>query len=164
MMPTKTLTAVAASLVTSAALIASGGPVGATTLPGPPGIPSPSAASDAAASTARSAPAVAWTWRWSDGGTQHRRTFSKRVYGTAANLPYLIISNDACASGILLKLQFRENGRYITEDRTVTRGCRSAKLHFNPYTESGKWAVGVYKERVMIPGIAYHYFTIEYTR
>lgn len=31
-------------------------------------------------------------------------------------------------------------------------------------TESGRWAVGVYKERLIIPGLAYHYFTIEYTR
>ena len=110
------------------------------------------------------APTVNWQWRWSDGGTEHRRSFSRAVYGSAVNLPYLIVTNDSCAAGILIKLQFRENGRYYTEDRTYTRGCKAAKLHFNPYTESGRWAVGVYKERLIIPGLAYHYFTIEYTR
>ena len=110
------------------------------------------------------APAVQWSWRWSDGGTQHRRAFSRSFYGSAANLPYLIVSNDSCASGVLIKLQFREDGRYYTEDRAYTRGCKAAALHFNPYTESGKWAIGVYKERLIIPGLAYHYFTIEYTR
>jgi len=110
------------------------------------------------------APTVQWTWRWSDGGTEHRRTFSKRVYGSAANLPYLVVSNDSCASGVLIKLQFREDGRYYTEDRAYTKGCKSARLRFNPYTESGRWAIGTYKERLMIPGLAYHYFTIEYAR
>lgn len=110
------------------------------------------------------APAITWQWRWSDGGTQHRRAFSKQVYGSASNLPYLVVTNDSCAAGILIKLQFREDGRYYTEDRAMTRGCNAARLHFNPYTESGRWAVGVYKERLIIPGLAYHYFTIEYTR
>ena len=114
--------------------------------------------------TPATAPAVNWQWRWSDGGTEHRRSFSRAVYGSAVNLPYLIVTNDSCASGILIKLQFRENGIYYTEDRTYTRGCKAAKLHFNPYTESGRWAVGVYKERLIIPGLAYHYFTIEYAR
>ncbi|MFM7210917.1 MAG: hypothetical protein ACKOYQ_02775, partial [Actinomycetota bacterium] len=110
------------------------------------------------------APAVTWQWRWSDGGTAHRRTFAKSVYGSATNVPYLVVSNDSCAAGVQIKLQFREDGRYYAEDRTYAKGCNSARLHFNPYTESGKWAVGIYKERLIIPGIAYHYFTIEYTR
>ena len=122
------------------------------------------AAPSESAGSVAAAPAVQWTWRWSDGGTAHRRAFSQRVYGNASNLPYLIVSNDSCASGVLIKLQFREDGRYYTEDRTYTRGCKSARLYFNPYTESGRWAVGVYKERLIIPGLAYHYFTIEYTR
>ena len=118
----------------------------------------------ATAPASASVPSVNWQWRWSDGGTEHRRSFSKRIYGSAVNLPYLIVTNDSCAGGILIKLQFREDGRYYTEDHTYTRGCKSARLHFNPYTESGRWAYGVYKERLIIPGLAYHYFTIEYTR
>lgn len=125
--------------------------------------PAAQAAPEAPSQTS-AAPTVNWAWRWSDGGTAHRRAFSRAVYGSAVNLPYLVISNDSCASGVLLKLQFRENGRYYTEDRTYTQGCKAAKLHFNPYTESGRWALGVYKERIIIPGMAYHYFTIEYTR
>ncbi len=121
-------------------------------------------AAEVATPSPRTAPSVTWQWSWSDGGTQHRRAFSKRVYGSASNLPYLVVTNDSCAAGILIKLQFRENGRYYTEDRATTRGCNAARLHFNPYTESGRWAVGVYKERLIIPGLAYHYFTIEYTR
>lgn len=127
-------------------------------------LPTASQAAPTPTESTASAPAVNWTWHWSDGGLEHRRSFSRAVYGSAVNLPYLIVENDACASGILIKLQFRENGRYITEDRTYTRGCKAARLHFNPYTESGQWAFGVYKERLMIPGLAYHYFTIEYTR
>lgn len=127
-------------------------------------IPTMAQAAPEAPAQATTAPAVNWMWRWSDGGTEHRRVFSKRVYGSAVNLPYLVVSNDSCAGGILIKLQFRENGRYYTEDRTYTQGCKAAKLHFNPYTESGRWAIGVYKERLIIPGLAYHYFTVEYTR
>ena len=127
-------------------------------------IPTAAHAAPAAEPVSTSVPSVNWQWRWSDGGTEHRRSFSKRVYGNAVNLPYLIVTNDSCAGGILIKLQFREDGRYYTEDHTYTRGCKAARLHFNPYTESGRWAIGVYKERLIIPGLAYHYFTIEYTR
>lgn len=127
-------------------------------------LPTAAIAAPASTETVASAPAVNWSWRWSDGSLEHRQSFSRSVYGSAVNLPYLIVENDACASGILIKLQFRENGRYLTEDHVYTKGCKAARLHFNPYTESGRWAIGVYKERLMIPGLAYHYFTIEYTR
>ena len=65
--------------------------------------PAAQAAPEAPSQTS-AAPTVNWAWRWSDGGTAHRRAFSRAVYGSAVNLPYLVISNDSCASGVLLKL------------------------------------------------------------
>lgn len=120
--------------------------------------------------TARSGPtatvqaSVQWTWRWSDGVTAHSRTFRQDQYGTAANLPYLQVYASPCQYGTLVKLQFRQDGKYLEEDRAYTNGCKAVRLHFDPYTSGGQWANGVWKERLMIPGVAYHYFTIEYVR
>ena len=97
-------------------------------------------AAEVATPSPRTAPSVTWQWSWSDGGTQHRRAFSKRVYGSASNLPYLVVTNDSCAAGILIKLQFRENGRYYTEDRATTRGCK-AKVNSRQSFATGNFAI-----------------------
>lgn len=114
--------------------------------------------------TASAPTSVQWTWRWSDGSTAANRTFRQDQYGSAANLPFIRVFSSPCQYGVLLKLQFRQDGRYVEEDRAYSKGCQSTKLHFNPYTSSGQWANGTWKERLMIPGVAYHYFTIQYVR
>ncbi|MEK9737560.1 MAG: hypothetical protein VW362_04995 [Candidatus Nanopelagicales bacterium] len=112
----------------------------------------------------------AYTWMWSDGVTGRRRTFTKRDYGYAANLPYLVVEA-SCAGGArvgdVLKLQFQDyRGKWITEDRHWVADCNSiGYFEFNPYTSSGKWAVGAYKYRLIVSGARLRArFTIIYAR
>lgn len=115
--------------------------------------------------------AYAYTWSWSDGETSRRRTFTKRKYGTSANLPTLVVSA-SCAGGArvgdVLKLQFQTNtGRWVTEDRATVADCNgTGEFFLNPYTPSGKWAVGLYKYRLINSGAHWKgaRFTIIYAR
>ena len=113
----------------------------------------------------------AYTWSWSDGETTRRRTFTKRTYGTASNLPTLVVTA-SCSGGArvgdVLKLQYQTNtGKWITEDRAQVTNCNgTGDFHFNPYTPAGTWAVGLYKYRLINSGA--HWlgarFTIIYAR
>ena len=136
------------------------------TAPANAAAPTPAPVSDTAA-TPR---AAAYTWMWSDGVNSRRRTFKKRVYGYAENLPYLVVEA-TCAGGArvgdVLKLQFQDyRGKWITEDRHYVGDCNAiGYFEFNPYTSSGKWAVGLYKYRLIVSGAKMRArFTIIYRR
>ena len=138
-----------------------------------PAVMSANAATPEAAATTQAAvtPRVgAYTWAWSDGSTSRRRTFTQRDYGTASNLPYIVIEA-SCAGGArvgdTLKLQFQDyRGKWITEDRHWVADCDAiGYFELNPYTSSGKWAVGLYKYRLIVSGARLRArFTIIYAR
>lgn len=114
--------------------------------------------------------ASAYVWGWSDGAGGTRRTFPQSVYGTAANLPRLVVQG-SCASGARvgdrIKLQWRDyTGRYRTEDTHFVGNCNGAySFEFYPYAPSGAWARGTYKYRLIVPGGGgYKYFEITYTK
>jgi hypothetical protein len=111
-----------------------------------------------------------YVWSWSDGAGGTRRTFSQSQYGTASRLPKLVVEGNCGAGarvGDRIKLQWRDStGRYRTEDTAYVGNCNGRyKLAFYPYTQSGAWARGTYKYRLIIPGGGgYKYFEITYTR
>lgn len=102
-------------------------------------------------------PASGYTWGWSDGDYGTRRTFTQARYGSAENLPYLIVDancNDGARIGDIIKLQWRTNsGKYALEDSQEVTNCRgSYTLELYPYADGGKWARGTYQYRLIIPG------------
>lgn len=108
-----------------------------------------------------------WYWEWSDGSVQERREFSKRVYGYAANLPYLRVQDGGCSYGQVVKLQWKNSyGRWVTEATARTKGCKAVKLRLYPYTSSGAWARGIYKYRIIVSGSGgiSQYLTVIYSR
>jgi hypothetical protein len=111
-----------------------------------------------------------YVWSWSDGAGGTRRTFSQSQYGTASRLPKLVVEGNCGAGarvGDRIKLQWRDStGRYRTEDTAYVSACNGRyKLAFYPYTQSGAWARGTYKYRLIIPGGGgYKYFEITYTK
>lgn len=113
-------------------------------------------------------PRSGYTWAWSDGGTSTQRTFSEAIYGTAANLPRLVVTA-SCPRGAVrgqqIKLQYRlANGRFRPADAVKVKDCNGTyRLAFQPYTASGAWAEGTYLYRLNIPGGGgYKYFRITY--
>ena len=133
-------------------------------------VPVATAQAAAPGGSVAAAPAAAYTWYWSDGETSTRRKFSQYNYGSAANLPYLIVEascGDGARVGDTIKLQFRDSyGKYITEDSHYVSSCNgSYDFTFYPYTTSGKWARGTYKYRLIVPGgVGYQYFEITYSK
>jgi hypothetical protein len=157
---TKIATVSAAFLAAVAVSIPASAPVSAD-------VPNPIVASDTDI-TARAS--GAYMWMWSDGVTSRRRLFTQRAYGYAANLPSLVVEA-SCAGGArvgdVLKLQFQDyRGKWITEDRHWVADCNAVgTFEFNPYTSSGKWAVGAYKYRLIVSGVQLRArFTIIYAR
>ena len=134
-------------------------------------LPIAGASAAQAASVPQAVPATAYHWEWSDGSYAERRTFTQRNYGTANNLPYFIVQAscaDGARKGDVIKLQFRNSyGRYITEDYHVVDNCNGyGTFELNPYADSGRWAVGTYKYRIIVSGSGgmAAYFTITYAR
>lgn len=102
-------------------------------------------------------PAAAYLVGWSDGvAISDPRTFTEQKYKVAANLPYVEVQascGEGAKRGAKLRLQFRYEGKYYTEDEVVVKNCNGRYgLYLNPYTESGAWAVGNYRYRVILPG------------
>lgn len=113
--------------------------------------------------------ASAYSWYWSDGDYGTNRTFTQRRYGTAANLPRLIVEADCAAGarqGDTIKLQWRYRGKYVTEDSQYVSDCYGRySLTFNPYADNGRWATGTYLYRLIIPGGGgYKQFRITYAK
>ena len=113
--------------------------------------------------------ASAYTWYWSDGDYGTNRTFTQRQYGSAANLPRLIVEADGSAGareGDTIKLQWRYRGKYVTEDSRYVSDCYGKySLQFNPYADNGRWATGRYLYRLIIPGgVGYKQFQITYAK
>lgn len=113
--------------------------------------------------------ASAYAWYWSDGDYGTNRTFTQRQYGSAANLPRLIVEADCSAGareGDTIKLQWRYRGKYVTEDSRYVSDCYGKySLRFNPYAEDGRWATGRYLYRLIIPGgVGVKQFQITYAK
>ncbi len=111
----------------------------------------------------------AYSWYWSDGDYGTNRTFTQRRYGSAANLPRLIVEADCAAGarqGDTIKLQWRYRGNYVTEDSKYVSDCYGRySLTFNPYADDGRWAAGTYLYRLIIPGGGgYKQFRITYAK
>lgn len=111
----------------------------------------------------------AYVWYWSDGDYGTNRTFTQRQYGSAANLPRLIVEADCSAGareGDTIKLQWRYRGNYVTEDSRYVSDCYGKySLSFNPYADDGRWAAGTYLYRLIIPGGGgYKQFRITYAK
>ena len=98
-----------------------------------------------------------------------RRAALRHVVGRST-LPSLVVEA-SCAGGArvgdVLKLQFQDcRGKWITEDRHWVADCNAVgTFEFNPYTSSGKRAVGAYKYRLIVSGVQLRArFTIIYAR
>ena len=117
----------------------------------------PATAAQAAPASPAAVPAASYLVGWSDGvGISESRTFTQRKYRVAANLPYVTIQA-SCADGAVrgdkLKLQYRYEGRYYTDSQVTVGDCNASyALYVNPYTDTGSWAVGTYRYRVILPG------------
>jgi hypothetical protein len=113
--------------------------------------------------------ASAYAWYWSDVNYGTNRTFTQRQYGSAENLPRLIVEAD-CSEGAregdTIKLQWRYRGKYVTEDSKYVSDCYGKySLKFNPYTDDGRWAGGRYLYRLIIPGgVGVQQFQITYAK
>lgn len=112
---------------------------------------------------------TAYSWYWSDGDYGTNRTFTQRQYGSAANLPRLIVEADCSAGarvGDTIKLQWRYRGKYVTEDSKYVSDCYGRySLKFNPYADNGRWATGRYLYRLIIPGgVGVKQFQITYAK
>lgn len=120
--------------------------------------------------TPAAAPASGYTWGWSDGNYGTRRTFTQARYGSAENLPYLMVDSncdDGARIGDTIKLQWRTpSGRYAIEDEREVTSCKGTyRLEFYPYADDDKWARGTYQYRLIIPGGGgFKYFEITYRK
>ncbi len=102
-------------------------------------------------------PAAAYLVGWSDGvNISDPRVFTQRKYRVAANLPYIEVQGncaDGAERGDVIRLQFRYDGKYNTQDQVRVGKCSATyALYLNPYTDSGAWAVGTYRYRVTLSG------------
>lgn len=100
-------------------------------------------------------------WEWEDGSNSKRRTFYESDYGSASNLPRLIVTAEPARPQQFIKLQYREDGRWRREDGDSTNGNGVAYLELNPYCEDGSWCDGTWKYRLLVNG-KYTNFRITY--
>lgn len=91
-------------------------------------------------------------WRWSDGSQEPHRTFRQSRYRVPERLPTLVVSALPAAPVRTVRLQFRRDGRWHTEDvgRTDARG--QVRLVLTPYCPDGRWCDGTYVYRALVDG------------
>ena len=81
---------------------------------------------------------VQYFWRWTDGSRAHGRAFADPGAGVV-DLPGLVVASHPAARGRLVVLQFRDDGRWHTEDASRTDARGVAVLDLNPYCDDGGW-------------------------
>lgn len=125
----------------------------------------------ASAKTATPRQGYAYTVVWSDGvSIGEPRTFSKRQYRDAANLPYIQVKascRNGAVKGDVIKMQFRYQGKWYNDSSVRVGNCNNRyALRLNPYTEDGRWASGSYRYRVILAGAGSQAleFDVTYTR
>jgi hypothetical protein len=105
------------------------------------------------ASPADAADAVgdpAYFWRWADGSSAHARTLSEtRLDG---RLPALVVDTHPATPDRRVTLQYREGGRWRTEDAGLTDAGGSVRLELNPYCENGAWCARAFAYRLLAGG------------
>lgn len=100
-------------------------------------------------------------WDWEDGVDSRKRTFRESDYGSAENLPRLVVTAEPARPSQYIKLQYRQNGTWRREDADTTDGNGEAFLALNPYCNNNTWCDGTYKYRLLVNG-KYTLFTITY--
>ncbi|MDO8307316.1 MAG: hypothetical protein Q7V58_03035 [Actinomycetota bacterium] len=100
-------------------------------------------------------------WDWEDGVDSRKRTFRESDYGSAENLPRLIVTAEPARPSQYIKLQYKQNGKWRREDADTTDGNGEAFLALNPYCNDNTWCDGTYKYRLLVNG-KYTLFTITY--
>lgn len=106
--------------------------------------------------------AQAFFWDWEDGVDSRRRTFRMDDYGSAHNLPRLLVTAEPARPSQYVKLQYKDStGAWRREDADTTNGRGVAYLSLNPYCSNGTWCDGTYKYRLKVNG-KYTIFTITY--
>lgn len=102
---------------------------------------------------ATAAPSPAYYWRWSDGSRAAVRSFTDPGDATHA-LPRLIVTARPAVAGVPVELQFRDHGRWLTEDVVETGRTGAASLQLNPYCRDGGWCHATFDYRLVIAGQA----------
>ena len=91
-------------------------------------------------------------WEWEDESDATSRTFRQDDYGSAGNLPRLIVIAKPARPQQFVKLQYKEDGRWRREDGDSTNSRGYAYLELNPICESGTWCNGTWKYRLVVNG------------
>ena len=99
-------------------------------------------------------------WEWSDGSDSKTRTFRESEYGTAGNLPDLLVFAEPARPQQFVKLQYKAGGTWRREDGALTNGAGKATLNLNPYCD-GNWCNSRYRYRLLVNG-KYTMFTITF--
>lgn len=111
----------------------------------------PAALAVAVVSTAAAPSTPSYYWRWSDGSRAMARTFADPADRDSA-LPTVVVSIRPASAGHRAVLQYRDRGRWRTEDAAATDGSGSAALQLNPYCADGGWCDTALDYRVVIDG------------
>lgn len=92
----------------------------------------------------------AYFWRWSDGSSATSRTLHEaRADG---RLPALVVDTHPATANRRITLQYRDHGRWRTEDAGVTDSGGSVRLELNPYCENGAWCARDFDYRLLAGG------------
>lgn len=91
-------------------------------------------------------------WRWSDGSEERHRTFRQSVYRVPERLPTLVVSAYPASPTRSVVLQYRQDGRWRTEDSGRTNASGQVRLALNPYCPDGSWCDGTVDYRAVAGG------------
>jgi hypothetical protein len=92
----------------------------------------------------------AYFWRWSDGSRAAARTLSESRLD--ARMPDLVVDTHPATANRRITLQFRDHGRWRTEDSDITDASGSARLELNPYCADGAWCSRAFDYRLRAGG------------
>ena len=91
-------------------------------------------------------------WRWSDGSQARHRTFRQSQYRVPERLPRLIVTAYPSTPVRAVRLQYRRDGRWHTEDAGRTDGAGQVRLALVPYCPDGAWCDGTFEYRAVAGG------------
>lgn len=89
-------------------------------------------------------------WIWSDGSEKSKRTFKESKYGDQASLPHLVVTVEPAKPARTVYLQFKQDGKWIVENKVTSDGQGKAIIDINPYCSKNNWCDGTYAYRLKI--------------
>lgn len=89
-------------------------------------------------------------WKWSDGSTSVKRTFTQAEYGTQSRLPHLVAWAEPASPRHNVYLQFHQDGKWITESRVMMNSRGIATIDIDPMCSNDTWCDRTFAYRLKI--------------